>query len=342
MHLDRRKQTLLQTIVMTYVERAEPVGSHFLAAQESLGVRSATIRNELAEMTELGYLRQPHTSAGRIPSDLGYRYYVDHLMAWDRLSPTDARSIRGAQKLSEGDLEQLLTQTCRVLSSLTRYTSVASPPASEEPVIRQVHLVQVAPKQVLAVVVLDNGQVVHRFSEVGASLSPSAVTRLGNILDTHLRDRPISQVPQAPPAVDEAREYDEVLRTLLAVVGRGLAQEEGDLFLDGASRILEQPEFREANRVEPLIRFLEGRRTAYEILRRLLEQQDLAVSIGHENPHEAMHEVSFVAARYGTGSGRFGWIGLLGPTRMHYEQAVPAVQYAARVLSETLSRLDLE
>jgi heat-inducible transcriptional repressor len=342
MHLDRRKQSLLQTIVMTYVQRAEPVGSHFLASQEPLGVRSATIRNELAEMTELGYLRQPHTSAGRIPSDLGYRYYVDHLLRWDRLPAAEARAIRGAQRISEGDLEQLLTQTCRVLSSLTRYTSVASPPTSAEPVIRQVHLVQVAPKQVLAVVVLDNGQVVHRFSEVSSPLSPAAVTQLGNILDMYLRDRSVGQVPQTPPPVDEAREYDDVLRALLAVIGRGVVQEDSDLYVDGASRILEQPEFREANRVEPLIRFLEGRRTAYEILRRLLEQRDLTVSIGHENPHEAMHEVSLVAARYGAGSGRVGWVALVGPTRMHYDQAVPAVQYAARVLTETLSRIELD
>src|SRR5262249_37392070 len=119
MDLDRRKQTLLQTIVLTYIQRAEPVGSPFLPSQEALGVRAATIRNELAEMTELGYLRQPHTSAGRVPSDRGYRYYVDRLMAWERLPEAGAQAIRDAQEVSEGDLEQLLGQTCRVLSSIT-------------------------------------------------------------------------------------------------------------------------------------------------------------------------------------------------------------------------------
>src|SRR5689334_25289085 len=116
MELDPRKQTLLQAIVVNYVQRAEPVGSQFLASHEALGVRSATIRNELAEMTERGYLRQPHTSAGRIPSDLGYRYFVDHLMTWDRLPANEARTLRAAQKVSEGDLEVLLAQTVRVLS----------------------------------------------------------------------------------------------------------------------------------------------------------------------------------------------------------------------------------
>ena len=342
MNLDRRKQSLLQAIVVTYVQRAEPVGSQFLATQDGLGVRSATIRNELAEMTDLGYLRQPHTSAGRIPSDLGYRYYVDHLMRWDRLAPADTRTVRGALKVSEGDLEQLLGQTCRVLSSLTHYTSVATPPASAEPAIRQVHLVQVAPRRLLTVAVLDNGQVVHRFCEVARALSPSEVTKLSNVLDRILRDVVISRIPQVPAAVDEMSGYEDIIRSLLGVVGRGAAGEEGDLYLEGASRILEQPEFREANKVEPLVRFLEERKSAYETLRKLLSQGDVAVSIGQENPHEAMREVSVVAARYSAGTDMHGWIGVLGPTRMHYEQAVPAVQYVARMLTETLSRLGFE
>jgi heat-inducible transcriptional repressor len=342
MHLDRRKQTLLEAIVLTYVRKAEPVGSHYLASNEALGVRSATIRNELAEMTDLGYLRQPHTSAGRIPSDLGYRYYVDHLMTWDRLSVAHARAIRGAHKISEGDLEQLLVQTCRVLSSLTRYTSVASPPSSEEPAIRQVHLVPVAPQRLLAVVVLDNGQVVHRFCELPRDLLPAEVTRIGNALDELLRDAPISRVPQTAPPPGELAPYEDAIRAVLAIIGRGLAGEEGEFYVEGSSHMLEQPEFRETDRVEPLVRFLEERRTAYETLRQFLARRDLTVSIGRENPHESMQEVSLVAARYTAGSGASGWVGVLGPTRMEYSQAVPAVQYAARILSETLARLGFE
>jgi heat-inducible transcriptional repressor len=339
MFLDRRKQSLLQAIVVAYIDRAEPVGSHFLAEQSALGVRSATIRNELAEMTDLGYLRQPHTSAGRIPSDLGYRYYVDHLMAWDRLAATEARAIRGAQKVSEGDLEQLLIQTCRVLSSLTRYTSVAAPPTATEPQVRQAHLAQITPRRLLAVVVLDNGQVVHRFVELPRELSPAEVTQVGNALDQLLRDTEVSRLSQVTPPQDEMAPYADVFRALLSVIGRGVVEEEEDLVLEGASRILDQPEFREANRVEPLVRFLEERKTAYEVLRTLLTERSLAVSIGQENPHASMQQVSVVAARYGAGERLSGWVAVLGPTRMHYEQVVPAVQYAARALSETLSRL---
>jgi len=340
MQLDRRKQTLLQTIVVTYVNRAEPIGSRFLAGQEGLGVRSATIRNELAEMTDLGYLRQPHTSAGRIPSDLGYRYYVDHLMAWEPLSPGDARAIRGAQRLSEGDLEHLLVQTCRVLSSLTRYTSIASPPTSREPEVRQVHLVQLTPRRLLAVAVLDNGQVTHRFCELAENLVPSAVTEISGFLDESLRDRAVSAVAGALAVPDRMARHEDAIRSVHAAIARGLADERAELYVDGASHILEHPEFRETDRVEPLVRFLEERRTAYETLRQWIERESLTVSIGQENPHRALREVSLVTARYSAGPRRSGWLGVLGPTRMHYGHAISAVRYAARALTETLSRYD--
>jgi heat-inducible transcriptional repressor len=343
MDLDTRKQVLLQTIVLSYVDRAEPVGSHFLASQEGLGVRSATIRNELAEMTDLGLLRQPHTSAGRIPSDMGYRYYVDRLMpAGGTLAPGAAGAIRGAQRISEGDLEQLLIQTCRVLSSLTRYTTVATPPTSGEPVIRQVHLVAVTADRLLAVVVLDNGQVIHRFCDPARRLSTAEVTRLSNALDTHLRGVAASAAREVPAPGGDMAGYEDLFRLLLGVIERGAADEEGDLVVEGASHILEQPEFRDANRVEPLIRFLEERKNAFETLRRVLADRELAVSIGRENLHESMHEVSMVSARYSAGSGAAGWVAVIGPTRMHYTQATAAVRYAAALLTETLSALGTE
>ncbi len=340
MELDRRKQRLLQVIVESYVQRAEPVGSHFLASQPELGVRSATIRNELAEMTDLGYLRQPHTSAGRIPSDQGYRFYVDHLMAWERLSAGEARTLRTANRVSEGDLEQLLVQTCRALTSITRYTSVGALPANEEPSIRQVHLVQVADRRLLAVVVLDNGQVVHRFYELTRPLVPREVTMISNALDQALREVSVKRASSVSITDDEMNPYQDMVRALIGVIGRGVVQEDGDLVLEGASHILEQPEFREANKVEPLVRFLEARRSAFETLRRMMSESHIRVSIGQENPHEAMQEVSLIAARY-EAAGRFGWVGVLGPTRMHYDQAVSAVRYAAQVLSESMARLPL-
>jgi hypothetical protein len=190
--------------------------------------------------------------------------------------------------------------------------------------------------------VLDNGHVIHRFCETLRSLSPYEVTEVGNLLGEMLGDMPVSKASQASPTVEGAAHYEEILRSLLGIITAGIAGEEGEIFLEGASHILEQPEFRESDRVEPLVRFLEERKTAFETLHQVLREASVKVTIGQENPHEAMREVSMVAARYSAGSRSYGWVAVLGPTRMHYAQAVPAVQYVARALSETLARLGLD
>jgi heat-inducible transcriptional repressor len=340
--LDPRKQLLLQAIVDSYVRSAEPVGSEWLASNQKLGVRSATIRNELSEMTELGYLRQPHTSAGRVPSDLGYRYYVDRLMTWARLAPAEVRALRGAGNLTGVDIELLLTQTCRVLSSLTRYTSFASPPVSESLVIRQVHAAQMSPVQLLLVVVLEGGHIIHRFVEVPRSLTPAEAGRLSPLLDALLAGKASSALADDLPFPPEARPLEPVLRTLIAAVRRALGDEAPALHMEGTSHILGQPEFRESQKVEPLIRLLEERKTAFESLRTLVTGSALSVIIGAENLRTELHECSLVAARYEAGPRSTGWIGLLGPTRMSYDHAMPVVSLAARALSRAFSRLGVD
>lgn len=343
MELDPRKQALLQAIIDTYVRSAEPVGSEWLAAHRNLGVRSATIRNEMAELTELGLLRQPHTSAGRVPSDRGYRYYVDRLMDRRPLPAPHARPLRELGRLSDGDVEELLRQTCRVLSSLTRYTSVASPPVAEHPRIRQIHLAKMSERQLLLVVVLDNGCLIHRFAEPPQRLTPAEVDRLCCALDHVLSGAEAGAVAAAASRLPgELAGYRDTFVSLLSVVERSMSAEEGDLYLEGASRMLEQPEFRDAGKVEPLIRLLEARKVAFETLQEMLSGDPLTVVIGSENPQQVFQECSLIAARYGAGRSAVGWIGVVGPTRMPYGYTVPAVKMAARALTEAFTRIGLD
>jgi heat-inducible transcriptional repressor len=343
MELDARKQALLQAIVDTYVRSAEPVGSEWLALHQKLGVRSATIRNEMAEMTEMGLLRQPHTSAGRVPSDRGYRYYVDRLMQQQSLPAPQSRPLRELGRFSDGDVEDLLRQTCRVLSSLTRHTSVASPPVAEHPRIRQVHLAKMSERQLLLVIVLDNGCLIHRFAEPAERLRPAEVERLSRALDQLLSGVEATGVAGVAARLPgELLAYRETLLGLLRIVERSLGSEEGDLYLEGTSRMLEQPEFRDAGKVEPLIRLLEARKVAFELLQELLSGEPLTVVIGSENPQQVFQECSLVAARYGAGRSATGWIGVVGPTRMAYGYAVPAVKMAARALTQAFSRIGLD
>jgi heat-inducible transcriptional repressor len=337
--LDHRKQLLLQAIVDIYVGRAEPVASEWLASHHDLGVRSATIRNEMAAMTEMGYLRQPHTSAGRVPSDMGYRYYVDRLMSWGQLSQVEATAIKGIGRLSEGQVEELLTQTCRVLTSLTRLTSVALPPSQKAARVRQIHLVQMAQNQVLMVIVMEGGQIHHRFVELPQRLTPFEVATLSTTLDEMFRAVPEGAPVTLPEAPAEMRPLQHSLRQLVSAAERTLCRNDEEFVVEGTSHMLEQPEFREADRVEPIIRLLEERKSAYEMLRNLVKDHPTAVVIGAEHPSRELQECSLVAARYRVGERMSGWIGLIGPTRMHYARAVPVVDLAARALSRALTRL---
>jgi heat-inducible transcriptional repressor len=339
MELDQRKQILLQAVVDLYVRRAEPVASEWLADHQSLGVRSATIRNELAAMTEMGYLRQPHTSAGRIPSDHGYRYYVDRLMTCAKLSHGEMGALRTIGRLSDGDVEELLRQTCRVLTSLTQLTALASPPIAAEPRARQVHLVQMAPTQLLVVLVMTSGRVVHRMVELAQALKPADVGLLSRSVEEQLRSGAGEGAVVRPEATPEGQALRPAAQAVVAAVRRAVDREQEELVLEGASQILGQPEFRLVDKVEPIIRLLEQRITVFETLRSLLAGERMTVIIGAENPCVEMRECSLVAARYGVGSRLSGWIGVLGPTRMHYERALPTVEVAARALSRALARL---
>jgi heat-inducible transcriptional repressor len=339
--LDQRKQILLQAIIRSYVKSAEPVGSEWLAANQNLGVSSATIRNELYEMTELGYLRQPHASAGRMPSDRGYRYYVDRLMTPARLTPDQVRALREAASLSDVDVKLLLTQTCRVLSSLTHYTSLASPPVSEESVIRQIHAVQVGATRLLLVIVLQGGQIIHRFVETPEAVTPAEVAQISSIIHGMLIGK---QEPISAGAVEMRpgdRAFETVVHALVSAAQRALQVEEPELYTGGTSHMLGQPEFRESQKVEPLIRLLEERKTAFESLRVLLSQNSLAVVIGGENMRSELQECSLVAARYEAGPRSSGWVGVLGPTRMPYERTLSVVRGAAKALSQVFARLDV-
>lgn len=342
MPLDSRKQALLQAIVVHYVDRAEPVGSSFLAAQTELNVRSATIRHELAEMTDLGYLRQPHTSAGRIPSDLGYRFYVDHLMRRRPLSAPHARRIHRAGASAAEGVEELLSETCRVLTGLTRYTSVASPPSEDDAVVRQIHLSRISPTRLLVVLVVNSGQVLHRFHQIDETWTDSQIERLGGRLSELLVGEPARSAAEMTSSPRDTATWGDLLDQLLQLVARGVQAESEQIFVEGASRVLDQPEFREAERAEPVVRFLEERKTALEMLRALASSGEMAISIGHENPTELLSDASLVLARYRAGSRSTGWVGLLGPTRMNYASASAAVKCAAESLSGNLSRLGLD
>lgn len=335
MELDSRKQLVLNAVVTEYVRTAEPVGSERLADSEAFNAKSATIRNEMAVLASLGYLLQPHTSAGRIPSDKGYRFYVDRLM-----DPVPAP--RPPRAHFDAEQDEVLRQTCRILAGITRCVAVAAPPKRESVTVQQVHLTPVTLTRVLVVVILNSGEVQHRIVDVGQSVPAARLSRLERVISAQMAGLTLDVARKARVTLsDELTPLSGPATRVLEAVAEMLAQDESSVaVLEGTTQVLREPEFQDEERRERLLNALEDRRALLESLRAMDEGVD--VIIGTENPLPGLHELSFVSTRYYVGTSMSGVIGVFGPTRMAYARTVPAVRTMARALGEVLTRLSVE
>ncbi|MHB9126063.1 MAG: heat-inducible transcriptional repressor HrcA [Armatimonadota bacterium] len=342
MELYERRCRILAAVVHDYVETAEPIGSETLARRHDFGVKPATIRNELAAMSDLGYLRQPHTSAGRIPSDLGYRFYVDELMPIPRLGQCESTKAKKGYTPVESEVEEILQRTCRILSELTKYTSIATNPQVEVVTVNQVALLAVKPGILLAITVLNTGHVDHRALEYSGSISQADVVSLGNFVNarfagTEMGGFHLRADEELPP---ELARLDWLYKKIVPLLRQALSAATDDhIYVDGTSHMLKQPEFAQSGRAARVMEALERRRVLFQMLGSAILGSDVMVIIGSENRFEEMRECSFIAASYSIGGKPCGSIGVVGPTRMDYRRAVAAVRFMALNLSELLTSL---
>ena len=345
MYLDERKQKILGAVVRDYVETVRPLGSEDLAARHQWGIKSATIRNELAELAEMGLLRQPHTSAGRIPSDQGYRFYVDHLMLTSSLDEVGGPITDEEDQALE--MERLLRRTCALLTRTTSYTSVATPPRPADTQVRQIFVSPAGEDRLLVVMLLSTGQVENRLlcpsPSDAPTPSPADIVSLGNALNAAFAGKALDTLPSETffaPA-----EFVPALRALYGLLATAAQQmalaaaDEDSVYVEGASEILRQPEFRDVAKIESVLETLQRGTLLFQTLSRALLGPDVTVVIGAENHVPAMTECSVVTASYYVGRRKRGTIGVVGPTRMDYDRAVPAVGFFSRALSRTLGRL---
>jgi heat-inducible transcriptional repressor len=345
MELGERRCRILAAVVNDYVRTAEPVGSESLAQHYDFGVKPATIRNELAAISEMGYLRQPHTSAGRVPSDLGYRYYVDRLMPAPNLGPAETvRAKRGFDPY-EGEIENILQKTCRILAGLTEYTSLATPPCLDRVFIRQVVLSPVSLERILLVTVLSTGHIDHHVVNVPTNLPSAAdLTAVGNLISARFQqvglDDFSAHAEQKLPS--DLLGLSRLYRKITAALKQALLHTADDeVYVEGTAHILKQPEFAHHARMASMLGVLEQRRSLFQTLSRALLGREVTVIIGSENQFETMHECSFVASSYSVGDRVCGSIGVLGPTRMDYRRAVAAVRFMASNLTALLTSLSI-
>lgn len=341
--IDERKQVILKAVVTDYVRTAEPVGSHTLMTHYSLGVKSATIRNEMAELAELGYLHQPHTSAGRVPSDRGYRFYVDRLMGTAGLARAEAQSIRDRLSPRRTEMDVILEQTCRILSDLAHYASVATHPLVKDARISHISIAHVGQDKLLALLVLDNGRVTHEFLELSPRSHKIDPVTATNYLMRRLSGETLQSACAKEAEPDDTPDMKELLASVISFIARESGDvEEADVTTEGTGYIVQQPEFRDARRLEAVLSVLEERSALYKLFSSVYLGPEVTVIIGTENPLEEMRDCSFVGARYKIGGRAAGTIGVLGPTRMDYRRAISAVDFMARNLGELLTALSVD
>lgn len=337
--IDERKRRILAVIVDEHVRTAQPVGSHTVVERHNLRASTATVRNEMAKLEEAGLILQPHTSAGRIPSDLGYRFYVDHLARRRPLSAQKRRWIRGRYQGLSGQMEELLSETSRILSRLTRHPAVVFGPVAPEPRLRHVSASPVNSHHILVVYVTDAGQVEHRLVEAPCKVTTRQLSALSRVLNARLRGAHISALTRLQMqdlcrdlgAMKVPREVVELVRGSIAV------EQTRHVYVDGMLYILQEPEFADSASAAELVAAVESR----EMLMRALEPGDaeskVAVRIGAENPVPPMQQCGVVLTKYHTGTGAEGAVGVLGPKRMDYGQALSAVAHVAERLTKALA-----
>lgn len=336
--LDARKQSILHAVIVEYVRGAEPVGSEMLVQKYTFGVKSATIRNELAEMSDLGFLEQPHTSAGRIPSDLGYRYYVDRLIVPKQPDIDAKQRVKGVAE--EGDaLQATLRDTARVLSQMTHLLTVAATVKNQDLSIRNAMVSALGPKQALLVLVLSNGHIENRMLDCPTGLTLEDVGYANEILTSLVAGKKLRAFAKGKAPTSGSAATEKLIASSWAAI-RTIAKDltRGILITEGEEFMLAQPEFqRDTNALKALLETLSDSDLLQEAIQTPREGVE-SVTIGREHKMESMRQVSVIRHSFFVGETEAGIIALVGPTRMRYERSIPLVHYTARALSEALTK----
>lgn len=336
-----RKIRVLKTIIQEHILTAEPVGSRTLAKKYDFGFSPATIRNEMADLEEMGFLEQPHTSAGRIPTDLGYRFYVDNLKKSELNSPSSIENYLQQLANQYSGIEDVMSGMTRLLANLTQYTAFISEPAFSESKVSRIQLLPVSKKRLLLVVITDNGLVNNKIISLNRDLDDKQLDDLNKILNKRLKGVVIEEIDQAflnnlQQELQRRINYTaEILESLQKEMSNISTKNGMKIHLDGTSYILEQPEFNDINRLKKVLRVLDRE----EELRKILNDinDELSIKIGTENEVEDMENCSLVLARYHISKGASGRIGIIGPTRMEYSKVISSVDLAAELLSKLIS-----
>ena len=328
MELDERKRKILQAVIRNYLETGEPVGSRTISKYTDLNLSSATIRNEMADLEEMGYIFQPHTSAGRIPSDRGYRFYVDAMMEEKEREVLELREMKEMLSERQNKVEALLKQMARLLAQNTQYATMISAPRAKRSKLKFIQLSRVDAGQLLAVIVLEGNVIKNSILPVEEEPDDETLLKLNILLNTHLNGLAIDEINLAMIAVmkQQAGIHGRIVGEVIDAVAEAVrAEEDLEIYTSGTNNIFRYPELADQQMASELINTFEEKQLLGEILQEAqgdVGETGIQVYIGSETPVKSMRDCSVVTATYELGGGMKGTIGIVGPKRMDYDKVV--------------------
>lgn len=337
--LDERKIKILDAIIRTYLETGEPVGSRTISKYTDLNLSSATIRNEMSDLEELGYIVQPHTSAGRIPSDKGYRFYVDHLLETkdEEISSMKEFVIEHTEKM-----DQVLKQIAKMLAQNTNYATMVTSPKYNGNKVKFIQLSQLDDGQLLAVIVMEANVVKNKIIPLDAPLDNETLLRLNVLLNSTLNGLSIPEINLGTISKmkEQAGSYSDIVGIVLDAVAETISQEEMEIYTSGATNIFKYPELSDSQKASELIYTLEEKQQLATLVSDSLNNNEtgIQVYIGNESSIQTMKDCSVVTATYELGEGIKGTVGIIGPKRMDYEKVMDSLKLLTTQLDDMMKK----
>lgn len=345
MELDERKKKILQAVIRNYLETGEPVGSRTISKYTDLNLSSATIRNEMADLEEMGYILQPHTSAGRIPSDKSYRFYVDAMMEEKQRETVEMQEMLVER---QDKMETLLKQVARVLAHNTQYATMISAPQTKRSKLKFIQLSRVDAHQILAVIVIEGNVIKNNILSVDEELSDETLLKLNILLNTNLNGLSIDEISLGMISVmkQQAGIHSDIVSEVIDAVAEAIrAEEDLEIYTSGTNNIFRYPELADQEKASELINTFEEKQQLGELLQETsdnAENTGIQVYIGEESPVQSMRDCSVVTATYELGDGMKGTIGIVGPKRMDYDKVVGTLRTIQTQLDELYRKDDVK
>ncbi|MBE5873754.1 MAG: heat-inducible transcription repressor HrcA [Lachnospiraceae bacterium] len=343
MQLDERKTKILQAVIRNYLETGEPVGSRTISKYTDLNLSSATIRNEMADLEEMGYILQPHTSAGRIPSDKGYRFYVDAMMAEKEREVVEMKEMLLER---QDKMEMLLKQVAKVVAQNTQYAAMISAPQTRGNKVKFIQLSRVDAGQILAVIVVEGNVIKNNILSVTEELSDETLLKLNILFNTHLNGLSIGEISLGMISAmkQQAGIHSDIVSEVIDAVAEAIkAEEDLEIYTSGTNNIFKYPELADHSRASELINTFEEKQLLGSLVQHALTNEEstgIQVYIGDETPVQSMKDCSVVTATYELAEGMRGTIGIIGPKRMDYDKVVGTLRTLQNQLDELYKKHD--